>query len=136
MNFKLLFIISIILYSSCKEGIETNNIPFKNSLINSLNNGIPNDSTISYFSNNNTSKSNDKDFNDIDSYLLFKFNEPILSDHYLGKQIYRITANRSFHEPIVIRIEKSSTNVTLRVKKLNKNTPIPFVKFFYYICQN
>jgi hypothetical protein len=45
--------------------------------------------------------------------------EPILFNQYLGKNIYRFTWLRSFHEPIILRIESDTRgNITLIEKKL------------------
>lgn len=46
--------------------------------------------------------------------------EPVLYNFYLNKDIYRFTWLRSFHPPIVLRLEKSNNEVTLTEKKLIK----------------
>ena len=62
------------------------------------------------------------------SYMLFKMKEPVLSDRFLGRNIYRIIGLRSFHEPIVIRIENDKGKVTIVSKKLNRYITYPFLK--------
>jgi hypothetical protein len=66
-------------------------------------------------------------FNDI-SYMLFKMEEPVLSDHFLNKNIYRLIALQSFNVPLVIRIEKYKNHVTILSKKLNRRITYPFFK--------
>lgn len=54
------------------------------------------------------------------SKYLYEFEEPILSNFYLEKEITRFTLLRSFDKPILIRAEKSSNNFKLIYKVLNK----------------
>ena len=54
------------------------------------------------------------------SRYLYEFDEPILSNFYLDKEITRFTLLRSFDKPIVIRSEKSDNKFELIYKVLNK----------------
>ncbi|HET7733552.1 MAG TPA: hypothetical protein VFK73_06905, partial [Paludibacter sp.] len=65
----------------------------------------------------------------INSYMLFKMNEPLLYSHYLNKDVYRLTT-RSFgtRSPLVITIEKYKDSVVLISKKLNREIRYPFIK--------
>ena len=69
----------------------------------------------------------------LNSYLLFKMNEPILYDHYLGKDIYRLIVLRSFDLPIAITLEKCDNKYVLKSKILNRNIGYPFMKYNSYI---
>lgn len=65
----------------------------------------------------------------LESYLLYKMQEPSLSNRYLDKDIYRIVSLRSFHSPVVIRIEKSKNKVQVISKELNRHITYPFYKY-------
>lgn len=60
------------------------------------------------------------------SYYLFKMKEPVLSNYYLNKEIYRINAFRSFHKPVTFRVEKQKDKAFLFVKKINRPISYPF----------
>jgi hypothetical protein len=62
------------------------------------------------------------------SYMLFKMREPVLSDRFLNKNIYRLIVLQSFNVPLVIRIEKQKNHVTILSKKLNRHISYPFFK--------
>lgn len=53
------------------------------------------------------------------SYSLYKFNEPILSNFYLGKDIYRFFWLRSFHRPVIITLCKNDNIITLTTKEFS-----------------
>jgi hypothetical protein len=62
----------------------------------------------------------------IDSFLLIWFSEvlaenkePILSNFYLGTDIYRLTWLRSFHQGVVIKIIKDKNDYIIETKWLN-----------------
>jgi hypothetical protein len=65
----------------------------------------------------------------INSYLLYKMNEPVLCDHYLNKKVYRMISLRSFHQPIVVRLEEYHDSIVILIKKLNKNIMYPFMVY-------
>jgi len=67
------------------------------------------------------------------SYMLFKMNEPVLSDHFLDKNIYRLIALRSFDLPLVVRIEKKGNTVSISSKKLNRHITYPFLKMQEFV---
>lgn len=52
------------------------------------------------------------------SEVLAENQEPILSNYYLGKDIYRLTWLRSFHQDIVIKIIKDKNDYTIETKWL------------------
>jgi hypothetical protein len=60
------------------------------------------------------------------SYMLFKMKEPVLSNHFLGKNIYRLVVLRSFDLPLVIRVENKNNRTTIVSKKLNRHITYPF----------
>ncbi len=53
------------------------------------------------------------------SYFLCKFQAVNLSKKYLGNEIYRFTWLRTFHNPIIIQIEKKSSGIFLNYKISN-----------------
>jgi hypothetical protein len=63
------------------------------------------------------------------SYTLYKMQEPILSDHYLSKDVYRILVLRSFNPPLSIRIENTKGKISLFMKRLNKQIMFPFIVY-------
>lgn len=52
------------------------------------------------------------------SYILYKMDEPILYNYYLGGEIYRFTWIRSFHRPVVISIKKNKKALCISTKML------------------
>jgi len=66
------------------------------------------------------------------SYELFKMHEPILYDHFLSKDIYRLISFRSFDKPLLVRIEIKKDSITLSVKRLNRNVIYPFIVFMVH----
>lgn len=68
-------------------------------------------------------------FIEMNSYMYFKMNEPVLHSHYLGKDIYRLTSIRSKGEsPLVVTIEKTRDSVVLITRELNRRIDYPFIK--------
>ena len=59
------------------------------------------------------------------SYYLYRLQEPVLSNYPLGKEIYRLTWLRSFHPPVVIRMEKEGNRVRLTTKILSRTPELP-----------
>jgi hypothetical protein len=59
------------------------------------------------------------------SYYLYKLKEPVLSNYPLGKEVYRLTWLRSFHPPVVIRMEKERNRVRLTTKILSRSPEFP-----------
>jgi hypothetical protein len=62
----------------------------------------------------------------IDSLSLERFSkilsdnkEPVLSNYYLGKDIYRLTWHRTFHQTIVIKIINDKDECFIETKRLN-----------------
>jgi hypothetical protein len=66
------------------------------------------------------------------SYTLFKMHEPILYDHYLKKNIYRLTSLRAFHKPLIVRIQIEKDSIILFIKRLNKQIRYPFLVYGGY----
>lgn len=91
--------------------------PFENDNTISLLDGSTNDSLISYIP---------KFGDSINSYMYYVLKEPILYNYFLNKNIYRLTINRSFDEPIVIRVENDGKKIKIVSKKLNKTISFPF----------
>ena len=67
------------------------------------------------------------------SYMLYKMQEPVLSDRFLGKDTYRIIALRSFHKPVIIKIEKHRGKISIISKELNRRITYPFFVLAPYI---
>ena len=67
------------------------------------------------------------------SYMLYKMQEPVLSDRFLGYDAYRIIALRSFHNPIVIRIENNKGKISIISKRLNRQITYPFFTLLPFI---
>jgi len=63
------------------------------------------------------------------SYMLQKMKEPILYDHYLEREIYRLIVLRAFNIPLVIRIEKFPDSITMIIKKLDRSIMFPFIVY-------
>lgn len=64
-------------------------------------------------------KKSDSDEIQWNSYLLYRFREPLLNS-YIGKtDIYRFTWSRTFHSPLCIRIENNKGEVKLIAKELS-----------------
>lgn len=66
------------------------------------------------------------------SYTLFKMHEPILYDHYLKSDMYRLISMRAFNRPLLVRIEKTRDSVIINVKRLNKQIMYPFIIYGGY----
>jgi hypothetical protein len=63
------------------------------------------------------------------SYMYYKMNESVLYNHYLDKEVYRLTSIRSnYHSPLVMTIEKYRDSVVLITKELNRRVDFPFIK--------
>ncbi|MDB5243990.1 MAG: hypothetical protein JWP57_4616 [Spirosoma sp.] len=59
------------------------------------------------------------------SYYLYKLQEPVLYNYPLGKEVYRLTWIRSFHPPVVIRLEKDGNRTRLTTKILSRIPELP-----------
>jgi hypothetical protein len=58
-----------------------------------------------------------------------KMNEPVLCNHYLNKEVYRLTSIRTnYHSPLVVIIEKFKDSIVLITKELNRRVDFPFIK--------
>jgi len=112
--------------ASCKQTFsqKADNYP-KDSLI-SGSRGEPRNSSVLYYpyviKRNDTVKQINFDtmINEWHSYSLFKFKEPVLSNYYLGYDMYRFLWLRSFHRPIIITLSKKENVVTLTTKAFNE----------------
>lgn len=68
-------------------------------------------------------------FIEMNSYMYFKMNAPVLHSHYLGKEIYRLTSIRSKGKsPLVVTIEKTRDSIVLITKELNRRIDYPFIQ--------
>jgi hypothetical protein len=125
-----------ILLVSCVKKHNYTVLPFKNNPSVSDIYGIPRDSMTSYFPDSLFYETKAHEFDSIEfdykvkrrSYLLYKMNEPILSNYFLNKEIYRITIIRAFGKPIVIRVDKDKDGILIEVKKINRNITYPFFR--------
>lgn len=65
------------------------------------------------------------------SFLLYQMKEPVLNNHYLGRNIYRLTILLKLNKPpMVIRLDDYRDSVLVTVKILNRYIVRPFA---YYI---
>ncbi len=62
------------------------------------------------------------------SYELYKMNEPVLYNYFLGKETYRFTWLRSFDLSVVIKLEKIGDEIFITTKEFNKMIELPFYK--------
>jgi|WetSurMetagenome_2_1015567.scaffolds.fasta_scaffold30031_3 hypothetical protein len=60
------------------------------------------------------------------SYALFKMNEPVLYDHSLNKEIFRMTSFRANCKPLMVRVEKYKGKISVVSKKLNRDIRSPY----------
>jgi hypothetical protein len=63
------------------------------------------------------------------SFTLFKMHEPILYNHYLKREMYRLISLRAFNRPLLVRLERNKDSITLYVKRLNKHVMFPFIVY-------
>jgi len=63
------------------------------------------------------------------SYMLYKMKEPVLSNFYSKKEIYRLIIMGSFSKPMTVRIEKSADSIIIYSKVLNRNIRYPFMVY-------
>jgi hypothetical protein len=60
------------------------------------------------------------------SFDLYKMREPVLSNFFYGREIYRFTWLRSFDYPVMIKIEKTSEGCTITTKELAEQPLLPY----------
>jgi hypothetical protein len=82
---------------------------------------IAKDSTTFFFPvkksrDDNSRNSFDSSTNRWYSLVLFFFGEPILCNYRGNKEIYRFTWLRTFHHPVIIRVERSGEMITICTK--------------------
>lgn len=85
---------------------------------------LPFDSTTVYFKTkahwqDTTQNALDTFVNQWYSKMIFKMKEPVLINYKGDKEIYRFTWLRSFHHPMVVRLEKQNTSIKLFSKVCN-----------------
>lgn len=127
INRFLIHAICLIIVCSCSQ--ETNYFSFKANKVNCSKDGFPIDSTSFYFPQEVLIDKTDSFLLKYFSYALFRMREPILFDHYLKKDIYRLVGFRAFNPPILIRIEKTNKEIKGTIKKLNKVIRYPFLVY-------
>ena len=54
------------------------------------------------------------------SSALYSFKEPLLSQNYIGHDVYRFLWLRSFHRPVVFTLQKMDSKIGLTTKMLDK----------------
>src|ERR1035437_2362252 len=133
---RVIFGLIIFLFLSCghsKKGLVA--VEFKD-IRNSNEYGIPHDSSVVYFPvelfrDTDTFKIETKHttFLEVNSYMYYKMNEPVLFSRYLKKDVYRLTYIRTnSNPPFVVTIEKYKDSVVLISKELNRRISYPFIK--------
>lgn len=114
---------------SCSDRKSTEALRFPSNPLISDEKGLPVDSSVHYFPDSlllDTVKhyidSLELKYRIIDrSYVLFNLKEPVLSNYYLHKQIYRVISFPTLRPAFCIRIEKSENSVAIVFKRLNKS---------------
>ncbi|GAB2842214.1 hypothetical protein [Ferruginibacter profundus] len=104
----------VVLFASCKTKKNTKIQPYDTS-------NLPKDSLVFYFPINIFS-----DRPKADSFVqnwyssaLYSFKEPLLSQNFVGHNIYRFLWLRSFHRPVVFTLHQSEDQVWLNTKILD-----------------
>jgi hypothetical protein len=81
---------------------------------------LPSDSSTLYFNlksqKDTTPNALDSFVNEWYSQMLFALHEPVLKDYQGTMEIYRFTWLRSFHHPVVVRVEKKGDRVRVTSK--------------------
>lgn len=129
MKYHFVLILIILLFASCKDN-RMITIPFTKDFTSCDGSGIPKSNAELYFPRE-LFKGPDTDFDldvfqNYDSKMLFKLNEPILYHRYLGKEIYRMISFRAFDRPLIIRIEIHKKQVNVQIKKVEHYVTFPF----------
>jgi hypothetical protein len=116
MRFIFLIIASAAIAASCKQESKTNS-----SYIDALSTELPlpKDSLAFYFPTISPVPDLDSFKQNWYSSTLYSFKEPILSQNYLGHNIYRFLWLRSFHRPVVFSIHDENNDVWLITKILD-----------------
>jgi len=127
-------LVMLVIYSCSEQNKIQDNFP-KDSSISDIH-GQPKDSLTFYFpktirQDSQFIKVEMEDFmNDWYSCNLHCFKEPILSNYYLGHDIYRFLWLRSFDRPVIFSLNKDENKVWLTIKILNKHPQVNEVKYF------
>ena len=62
------------------------------------------------------------------SFSLLKLKEPILSQCYLSREVYRLIIAESFYPLSIISLNKSTDSIWVDFKTINKNVMFPFIQ--------
>lgn len=124
----------IMIFAGCRPDKVYDLMNFANSTEICDNKGNPVDSTSYYFPSELFIDSINGKIDNLsplewESFILFKMKEPILYNYYLGHETYRIIVDRSFHNPIIARIDKYEDSIIVHIKKLNRVVNYPFLTF-------
>jgi hypothetical protein len=63
------------------------------------------------------------------SYYLNRLQEPVLYNYPLRKEVYRLTWLRSFHPPVVVRLEKEGAKIRIITKVLSRIPELPGYRY-------
>lgn len=112
-------ILILILLVSCKNKIRPFQ-PTNESFADTL--SVPKDSLAFYFPANIFSDrpSSDSFVQNWYSSALYSFKEPLLSQNFVGHNVYRFLWLRSFHRPVVFTLNQSEGQVWLNTKMLDR----------------
>ncbi|WP_445711876.1 hypothetical protein [Flavobacterium sp.] len=126
----LLSIVILITYLNYNNiDVDNNNIPSNSKISYFPEKTFPRIESYGYITSDKKIKREEKIIkNEYDTIIknyisenLYEFKEPLLYNYDSGKEIYRFTWLRSFHNPIVIRIEIASNKKTIFWKELKIN---------------
>src|SRR4051812_14477963 len=102
----------ILLIAACK--IKTSPLPITSNVLTDTFN-LPEDSLAFYFPQNSFSDlpSSDSFVQNWYSSALYSFKEPVLSQQFVGHNIYRFLWLRSFHRPVVFTLHQNGDAIWL-----------------------
>jgi hypothetical protein len=124
LHITTLFIFGLF-FTSCKQTLSQKDDNYPNDSLISNFQGQPNNSSTIYLpyiiKTKDTIRHTNIDtmMNEYYSFSLHKFSEPVLSNYYLGHDLYRFLWLRSFHRPVVITLNRNNDVVTLTTKEFD-----------------
>jgi hypothetical protein len=109
----------MVLLASCKSKTKTISV---NTMLLADTLNFPKDSLAFYYPANSffDSPSSDSFLQNWYSSALYSFKEPVLSQTFVGHNIYRFLWLRSFHRPVVFTLHQSEKQIWLNTKMLNR----------------
>lgn len=120
--YKLIFFLGTLqLFFSCNSNEQ--GIKFENNNEKCYLNGLPQKSSTSFFPDKFLKLNNLHEFADEYSKINFLVGEPILYNHFLGIEIYRIIFFDSYQDPVIYKIEFTNNYSHISITNIKKPTP-------------